>query len=111
MEHTYFQLFSRNVTGYNLAITGGVLLLLAAIKYYSSGGVCRIKKDLSGKMAVITGGNTGIGKETALDLARRNCDLIIGARDKGRLEETIKEIHVLNPKTKAIYSILDLGDK
>jgi len=37
--------------------------------------------------------------------------LIIGARDKGRLEEVIKEINKINPKIKAIYSVLDLGDK
>ena len=76
-----------------------------------AGGVCRASKDLTGKMAVITGGNTGIGRETALDLALKNCDLIIGARDKGKLEEVIKDINKLNPKVKAIYAILDLGDK
>ena len=85
MDQTLFQLFNRDVMGSHLAIAGGILILLAAIKYYAAGGVCRIKKDLSGKTAVITGGNTGIGRETALELARQNCDLIIGARDKGKL--------------------------
>lgn len=38
--------------------------------------------DLTGKYAVVTGGNSGIGKETVLELIKLNCNVIIGARDK-----------------------------
>ena len=86
MDLSYLKIFNHDITGYHLAILGGAMLLLTLLKSYTSGGKCTIKKDLTGKLAVITGGNTGIGRQTALDLAEKNCDIIIGARDKGKLE-------------------------
>jgi NAD(P)-dependent dehydrogenase (short-subunit alcohol dehydrogenase family) len=48
-----------------------------------AGGIYKQKKlDLSGKTAVVTGGNSGIGAETVKYLASLNCAVTIGARDK-----------------------------
>lgn len=48
--------------------------------------------DLTGKFAVITGANTGIGKFTALHLARRRCHVIITTRNKIKGLATLEEI-------------------
>lgn len=36
--------------------------------------------DLNGKVIIITGGNTGIGKVTALEIARKNGHVILACR-------------------------------
>lgn len=52
-----------------LYITAGFGLLW--FKKWLGGGVCRSQARIDGKSVVITGGNTGIGYETALELAKR----------------------------------------
>ena len=43
--------------------------------------------DLSGKVAVVTGGNSGIGYETAKGLAAMGAHTIIACRSRERAEE------------------------
>uniref|UniRef100_A0A8C0GLS5 Dehydrogenase/reductase 13 n=1 Tax=Chelonoidis abingdonii TaxID=106734 RepID=A0A8C0GLS5_CHEAB len=66
----------------------GLLLGLYALLYYNCirGAKCRAQSSLRGKTVVITGGNTGIGKMTALDLARRKARVILACRSRARGE-------------------------
>ena len=48
-------------------------------------------KKLNGKIAVITGATSGIGKEVALDLAARGAKVLILCRDKNKAEKMVKE--------------------
>lgn len=71
-----------------MAAVGGVVLL-AATKVYFGGGVCKVERDLAGKIVVVTGGNAGIGKETVKALAAKGCTVIFGARDQAKSEKVI----------------------
>lgn len=49
-------------------------------------------QDLSGKVAVITGANTGIGFETARSLSYFGCRVLLACRSEERTQEAIEKI-------------------
>ena len=51
--------------------------------------------DMTGRVAVITGGGTGIGRGAALVLAERGADVVLAGRRPDPLEQTAKEIRKL----------------
>lgn len=53
---------------------------------------CKCTGDLHGKVVLITGGNTGIGLETARNLAKRNAKVIIASTNVKRSEEAVKDL-------------------
>lgn len=52
-----------------------------------------------GKVFIVTGSNTGIGKETAFELAKRNATVYLACRDLKKCEEARKTI-ILESKNK-----------
>ena len=48
--------------------------------------------DLSGRTALITGGYSGLGKETARAMAAKGAHVILSGRDEAKLAEAAKEI-------------------
>ncbi|XP_034946615.1 retinol dehydrogenase 14-like [Chelonus insularis] len=61
------------------AIVGlGILLYLFV---YFTTGVCKSQKRMEGKTVIVTGCTSGIGKETARDLAKRGARVIMACRN------------------------------
>jgi len=65
--------------------------------------------DLSGKIAIITGGNTGLGKETVRVLALHKAHVIIACRDIKKGNESINEIKKQNANADIECLELDLA--
>ncbi|XP_035828274.1 retinol dehydrogenase 13 isoform X2 [Aplysia californica] len=68
---------------------------------YSSGGRYNGEERIAGKTVIVTGANTGIGKETARELARRGGRIIMACRDLDKCEIARKEI-VLETANKSV---------
>ncbi|XP_011646461.1 retinol dehydrogenase 13-like isoform X3 [Pogonomyrmex barbatus] len=59
-------------------------------------------EDLTNKVVIVTGANSGIGKETTLELAKRNAKVIMACRDMEKCEMVRRNI-VLDSKNKYVY--------
>ena len=65
--------------------------------------------EMQGKICVITGSNSGIGKETAIDLAKMGATVVMVVRDKERGEKAKKEIMKQSDNTSVDLMICDLS--
>lgn len=89
-----------------------VILFLVApkIRKMLSCGMCTSNVQLSGKVAIVTGANTGIGKETAKDLARRGARVYLACRDIQKGELVASEIQATTGNSQVLVQKLDLAD-
>jgi retinol dehydrogenase-12 len=65
--------------------------------------------DLSGKVFIVTGANTGIGKETCKQLLLKNAKVYLAARSESKAQAALEELEKQTGK-KAIFHHLDLSD-
>jgi NAD(P)-dependent dehydrogenase (short-subunit alcohol dehydrogenase family) len=66
--------------------------------------------DQSGKVAVITGANSGLGYHTALELARRGARVVVASRSDVRGKEAVARIIAKVPDADLDLRSLDLAD-
>ena len=59
--------------------------------------------------SIVSGANTGIGKETARDLARRGARVILACRDEKRGREAEKELRMTTGNDDIIFMKLNLA--
>ena len=65
--------------------------------------------DQHGRLAIVTGANSGLGAVTALELARHGAQVVVAARSVERGEATAAEIAAAGGGPKLLVRKLDLG--
>jgi len=67
--------------------------------------------DLSGKTAIVTGANSGLGFETSKALAGAGANVIMACRNKDKAQTAVDAIHAENANAKVEVMALDLADQ
>src|SRR3712207_7702029 len=65
--------------------------------------------DLTGRVAVVTGANGGLGLVTAHELAGAGAHVVLAARDQAKAKTADEQIHARNPRARTEVVPLDLG--
>lgn len=86
-------------------LVGGVVLL----KDYLAGPRYKGEERIPGKTVIITGANSGIGKEVARDLAKRGGKIILACRNMEECKQVQGEIKIESYNRNVICKKLDLG--
>ncbi|XP_069705773.1 retinol dehydrogenase 12-like isoform X1 [Periplaneta americana] len=82
--------------------------LLRKIREYQWGH-CKTKSMLNGKVFIVTGANSGIGKETVRELARRKARVVMACRDLDKTKQVIEDIRREISSGELIPMLLDLA--
>jgi len=90
-----------------IAIAIVVSITISFLRWYFAGGMCQSKALLNGKTVIITGANGGIGKETAIDLARRRARVVLTDIEGG--ERTAIEVQDRSGNDNVVFHYLNLA--
>ncbi|XP_053687136.1 17-beta-hydroxysteroid dehydrogenase 13-like [Sabethes cyaneus] len=75
-----------------------VLVVPILLGYVFRWFVPRQKKDITGQLALVTGGANGLGREIGLELARKGCNVAVGDLDMANGEKTVEDLRRLGVK-------------
>lgn len=67
--------------------------------------------SLEGKVALVTGGNSGLGLASVKAFASKRAHVILAARDKTKAEKAIQEVLSNNPSASVEFLLLDLASQ
>ncbi|XP_028994436.1 dehydrogenase/reductase SDR family member 13-like [Betta splendens] len=87
-------------------VLGGYIVLTQTLFKRSR---CKGTAAVAGKTVIVTGGNTGIGKATALHLARRGARVVLACRNRDKAQSAIADIEQETGSTDVVYMHLDLA--
>jgi retinol dehydrogenase-11 len=92
-------------------IVSFILGALLAFKIYLrlTIGWCKSQTCLVGKTTIVTGANTGIGFETALDFAKRGARVILACRNQKRADDARKKIIRETGNEDVVVKLVDMA--
>ncbi|XP_033627246.1 retinol dehydrogenase 12-like [Asterias rubens] len=88
-------------------LIGACMLCFISFRRWNTPAFYRSNISMVGMTAIVTGSNSGIGKETALDFARRGARVILACRNPAKGEEAAKEIRELTDNDQVVFRLLD----
>ncbi|XP_075971778.1 retinol dehydrogenase 13-like [Anticarsia gemmatalis] len=90
-----------------LGVIAAIVILMTVYQKLTV-GICKSSAHMVGKVVIVTGGNSGIGLETAKDLSSRGAKVIIACRSVRRATEAKEEIIKASGNTDVHFRQLDL---
>ncbi|KAL4237832.1 Dipeptidyl peptidase 2 [Mactra antiquata] len=82
-----------------IALVGGFVY---GLRLYFRGARCTSEAKLDGKVAIVTGGNGGIGQYIVEDFAKRGAKVYIAAKNEENADSVVKELRT-KTKSEAIF--------